>query len=97
MLLVALSLLICCSLVCKDNLYALLPCLSTDTPTILPGIDLLYSSFVAKKAACGPPYPIGIPNLCELPTAISAPSSLGVFNFANANKSQANTALPFFL
>ena len=61
-LLVALSLLMCCSLVCKDNLYALLPCLSTYTPTILPGIDLLYSSLVAKNAACGPPYPIGIPN-----------------------------------
>ena len=24
---------------------------ATDTPTILPGIDLLYSSFVAKNAA----------------------------------------------
>ena len=30
---------------------ALFPCLSTDTPIILPGIDLLNSSLVAKKAA----------------------------------------------
>ena len=28
---------------------------------------------------------------------MSAPSSLGVFNFAKANRSQANTAFPFFL
>ena len=93
----ALSLLICCSLVCRANLKALLPCLSTETPTILPGIDLLYSSLVAKKAACGPPYPIGIPKRCELPTAISAPSSPGVLSFARANKSEINTALPLFL
>ena len=29
--------------------------ISTETPIIRPGIDLLNSSFVAKKAACGPP------------------------------------------
>ena len=38
-----------------------------------------------------------MPNLCELPTAISAPNSAGVFNFARASKSQTKTALPFFL
>ena len=38
-----------------------------------------------------------MPNLCELPTAISAPNSRGVLSFAKANKSQTNTAFPFFL
>ena len=39
--------------------------------------------------------PKGIPNLCELPIAISAPNSAGVFNFAKDNKSQASIAFPF--
>ena len=52
---VALSLLICCSLVCRAILSASLPFESLDLPMILPGINLLYSSLVAKKAACGPP------------------------------------------
>ena len=39
---------------------------------------------------------MGIPNRCELPTAISAPSSAGVFSLAKASRSQANTAFPFF-
>ena len=38
-----------------------------------------------------------MPNLWELPTAISAPNSAGVFNFAKANKSQTSTALPLCL
>ena len=60
---VALSLLMCCSLVCKAILSALFPFLSLETPIILPGMDLLYSFFVAKYPAWGPPYPSGIPNL----------------------------------
>ena len=60
---VALSLLICCSLVCKAILNALSPFTSLVNPIILPGKLLLYFSLVAKKAACGPPYPNGIPNL----------------------------------
>ena len=32
-------------------------------------------SEIAKNAACGPPYPIGTPNLCILPTATSTPNS----------------------
>ena len=47
--------------------------------------------------AVGSSQRFGIPNLCELPTAMSAPSSPGVFNLASANKSQAKIALPFFL
>ena len=83
----AFSLRICCSLVCKAILKAFAPCLSFDTPIILPGIFLLKISEVAKKAACGPPYPIGTPNLCVFPTAASAPISAGVFNILRANKS----------
>ena len=37
---------------------------------------------------------MGIPNLCELPTAISAPSSAGVFNLANDKRSQTIITLP---
>ena len=62
MLDVAFSLRICCSRVCKAILNARFPSESTETPMILPGILLLYFSFVAKNAACGPPNPIGTPN-----------------------------------
>ena len=48
---VALALFMCCSLVCKAILSAVFSSTSLETPIILPGIDLLYSSFVAKKAA----------------------------------------------
>ena len=44
---------------------------------ILPGIARLNSSVVEKNAACGPPIPIGTPNLCELPSTTSAPHSPG--------------------
>ena len=63
MLLVALSRRICCSLVWSAIRSPGLPAASLDTPIILPGILRLYCSLVAKKAACGPPYPIGTPNL----------------------------------
>ena len=57
----------------------------------------LNSSLVAKKAACGPPYPIGIPNRCEFPTTISAPISPGGFKTVKANKSEIKIAFPFLL
>ena len=37
--------------------------------------------------ACGPPNPIGTPKRCELPTAMSAPSSPGDLIKVNASKS----------
>ena len=85
----ALSLRICCSRVWSAIRSALFPLLSTETPIIRPGIFRLKSSFAATNAACGPPKPIGTPNLCELPTAISAPISPGVGIRARAIKSVA--------
>ena len=69
------------------------PLVSIVTPMILPGILLLYSSLVAKKAACGPPYPIGIPKRCEVPTTTSAPISPGGVNFTNDKISAATATL----
>ena len=63
MLLVALSFLICYSLVYKVILNAWLPCASLLTPMILPGIFLMYLLLVAKYPGCGPPNAIGIPIL----------------------------------
>ena len=37
----------------------------------------LYASRVAKKAACGPPYPMGMPKRWVDPTTTSAPHSPG--------------------
>ena len=62
-----------------------------------PGVDRLYSSRVAKNAACGPPYPMGTPNRCELPTTMSAPISPGDLIRVNASKSLATTANAPFL
>ena len=89
MLLVAFSLLMCCSRVCNAILKHLFPFASTLTPMILPGRFLLNASFVAKNAACGPPKPMGTPNRCEFPMAISAPNSPGGVNKHNASKSVA--------
>ena len=88
-LLVAFSLRICCSLVCKAMRKQRLPCASIVTPIIRPGIVLLNSSFVAKNAACGPPKPMGTPKRCALPMATSAPSSPGAVSSVSANKSVA--------
>ena len=41
------------------------------------------------NAAWGPPKPIGTPNLCEDPTAMSAPNSPGDFKRVSDSKSQA--------
>ena len=77
-----------------------MPKTSCETPISLPGTIRANSSRVARKAACGPPNPIGTPKRCELPTAISAPMSAGVLIKASANTSQAtivNTPLAFAL
>ena len=38
-----------------------LPRLSAETPIMRPGAERLKESLKAKKAACGPPKPIGTP------------------------------------
>ena len=98
---VALSLLMCCSLVWRAILKAKLSCLSDEIPMILPGIFLTFSFlsieivFVAKNAAWGPPKPIGIPNLWAEPKQISAPICPGGFVMVKANKSEATTLITF--
>ena len=91
---VAFSRLMCCSRVCKAIRRALLPWASMLTPINLPGIPRLKSSRVAKKAACGPPNPMGTPSLCAEPTATSAPNSPGGVNKDNASKSVAMMTNP---
>lgn len=54
---------------------------------ILPGIERIYSFLVAKNPACGPPNPKGVPNLCDVPQAISNPYSPGLFYLILENKS----------
>ena len=53
------------------------PRLAWETPMIRPGSERLYSSRVAKKAACGPPNPIGTPKRWALPITASAPMAPG--------------------
>ena len=55
MLLVAFSRRMCCSRVCSAMRSAGRPVASFETPMMRPGMWRLYSSFVAKNAACGPP------------------------------------------
>ena len=55
MLLVAFSRLMCCSRVWSASLSAGRARLSTETPTIRPGMARRCVSWVAKKAAWGPP------------------------------------------
>ena len=66
-----------------------LPWASILTPMIRPGMVRLKSSLVAKKAACGPPNPIGTPSLCEDPMATSAPNSPGGVNRVSDKRSVA--------
>src|SRR5213594_3854881 len=54
-LLVAFSRRMCCSRVCSAIRSAGRPAASWDTPMMRPGRWRLYSSRVAKNAACGPP------------------------------------------
>jgi hypothetical protein len=66
-----------------------------EIPIILPGILLFRASVVAKKAAWGPPNPIGTPNRYEFPKTMSAPYSFGVFVSVNASKSEATILMIF--
>ncbi len=88
---VALSRRMCCSRVWSAMRNAGAPRRSFETPMIRPGKLRLYWSRAAKNAACGPPYPMGTPNRCELPTATSAPMAPGDFNKASAMGSVATT------
>ncbi|KAF4515932.1 hypothetical protein B566_EDAN000169 [Ephemera danica] len=58
-----------------------------------PGIWRLNSSFVVKKAACGPPNPIGIPNRWLEPTAMSAPNSPGARKSVKASSNNPHKAV----
>ena len=93
-LLVAFSRLMCCSLVCKAKRYARAPFASTLSPTNLPGIVRSKPVRTARNPACGPPNPIGTPNLCADPTAASKPHSPGALSSVKANKSVAAMAKP---
>ncbi len=89
MLLVALSRRMCCSRVCSAIRRAGLPSASLERPMIRPGRKRLWASPVAKKAACGPPKPIGTPNRWLLPMAMSAPNSPGGVSRVRASRSVA--------
>ncbi len=84
---VAFSRRMCCSRVASAIRYAVLPCASTETPMMRPGIWRTNDCRVAKNAACGPPYPSGTPNRCELPNTTSAPISPGGVRIARASRS----------
>jgi hypothetical protein len=96
MLDVAFSRRMCCSRVCNASRYAGAPCASMLTPTSRPGIERLNSSLVARKAACGPPLPIGMPKRWVLPTTMSAPISPGGVSKTSASRSAATIARPPF-
>ena len=70
---VAFSRRICCSRVCNARRRAGRPASSTLTPTSRPGIERASFSETAINAAWGPPPPIGTPNRCAEPIAMSAP------------------------
>lgn len=61
------------------------------TPTILPGISRIRGFLHAMNAACGPPYPSGVPNRWLLPTTMSTPNSPGALTRVSDNKSVAHT------
>ena len=92
---VAFSRRMCCSRVCSAMRSAVRPRASTDTPMIRPGVWRLYASRVAKKAACGPPNPIGTPKRWALPTTMSAPNTPGGSMRHAASRSAAKIARPF--
>lgn len=91
---VAFSRRMCCSRVCSASRNAVLPLASRDTPMIRPGIWRRNSSLQDMNAACGPPKPIGTPNRCALPIAMSAPSSPGGVSSVSASRSVAITTAP---
>jgi hypothetical protein len=59
-----------------------------------PGIERTCASRVAKKAACGPPKPIGTPKRCDEPSAMSAPISPGDLSSTSAIRSEATATTP---
>ena len=77
MLEVAFSRRMCCSRVCSASRSAGRPPVSVLTPTNRPGSDRAALSRTAMNPACGPPYPIGTPNRCAEPIAMSAPELSG--------------------
>ena len=64
------------------------------TPMMRPATERLCSSRVAKKAACGPPKPIGMPKRCDEPSAMSAPISPGDLSRTSAIRSEATAVTP---
>lgn len=60
-------------------------------PTILPGISLIKGFLHAINAACGPPYPSGVPSRWLLPTTMSTPNSPGALIRVSDSKSVAHT------
>ena len=91
---VAFSRRMCCSRVCRASRSAGRPAVSVLTPTMRPGIARAADSRAVRKAACGPPNPIGTPKRCAEPIAMSAPSSPGGVARTHANGSVATTASP---
>ncbi len=89
---VAFSRRMCCSRVCSARRSATAPCASRETPTSRPGISRLSASRVARKAACGPPKPIGTPKRCAEPTTMSAPIAPGGRSSTRASGSAATMA-----
>ena len=56
-------------------------------PIMRPGMCLTKAARVAKKPACGPPYPSGTPNRWLVPSAMSQPSSPGGRSSVSASRS----------
>ena len=84
----------CCSRVCNAIRKAGRPAVSVLTPMMRPGRARAARSSTAMNAACGPPNPIGTPNRCADPMAMSAPSAPGGVVSTHARRSVATTAMP---
>lgn len=61
------------------------------TPTTLPGISRTRAFLQAMNAACGPPYPSGVPNRWLVPTTMSTLYSPGGLIRVNDSRSAAHT------
>ncbi len=94
MLLVAFSRRMCCSRVWSAIRSAVSPWRSWLTPMMRPGILRANASAVAKKAACGPPKPIGTPKRWLEPSATSAPHVPGASMSVSASRSVATATYP---
>mmetsp|Transcript_34871 Transcript_34871/g.87735 ORF Transcript_34871/g.87735 Transcript_34871/m.87735 type:complete len:207 (-) Transcript_34871:1983-2603(-) len=97
MLLVAFSRRMCCSRVCSAMRSAGLPDESFEMPMMRPGMRRVnFSSATARKAAWGPPKPMGTPNLCEFPSTMSKPNSPGARSSTHASRSVTHADRPPF-